>query len=155
MRDDVTGQLVATSTSQSIAWTIPARAATEAPHGYTLEVSESGFFAIRPDDVWSGGIDVFSLLGATYVGTAPYDIKGTQCVQMLQTAWGPMCQNAIKYWAYTALDQATLSYQPFVATITTGIDAQQMAAPRYIAASALTSGPVVWDSGDDDLPGPL
>jgi hypothetical protein len=169
VRDDVTGEVITTGTPTAtwsgseilfsapvVTFTIPARGANEAPRSYTIEITHTGTgqfgLPIRQDWTPFGS---YSLLGLPYAGNAPNDLRGTQCLKIVNSAFGPMCSEAIKYWSISAVDRVVVSFNAFVATLTTGIDSQHQTAPDYLPASTLTSAPMNWDSGDNDLPGPL
>ena len=165
LRDEVTGSVLASASSSPfstppnvippLTWTIPARTASEAPHGYRFEISLGGYSEIVPIlGLYSEDNAVHTLMGATYTGGGASNLK-TQCSEMEQTAFGPHCRTLVTYWDFTAFDQATLAFQPFASTITTGPDAQTLSTPSYVPASTLTSGAFTWDSGNDDLPGPF
>jgi hypothetical protein len=154
LRDEVSGQVIQTSTTPSMSFTIPARASNEGPHAYAVEVMQFGFYELAPPQGWDWTyLGVNTLMASTYTGYPGVDFWGTACVSMIQTAFGPMCNTANKYWMFTALDSATVTYAPFATTITTGIDAQQQIAPAYVPANAQTSEAFVWNTGDEDLPG--
>jgi hypothetical protein len=113
----------------------------------------AGYGELIPDHGWwYAQTAMNTLMGLTYTGDAAIPLQRA-CAVMSSSAFGPYCSRIVTYWDYTAIDQATLAFSPFVATMTTGPDAQHLAAPSYVPSSTLTSAAFTWDSGDDDLPG--
>jgi hypothetical protein len=153
IRDENTNQIIQASSTPSVTWTIPARTTSEPPHAYSIEIVGSAFVELAaPWGDFDGITAEHTLMSLGYSGTTASRVS-SGCATMTQTAFGPMCSQSVTYWQYTAMDQATLLFDSFDATITTGIDAQTMTGVRYVPTSTTTSGSLSWNSGDDDLPG--
>jgi hypothetical protein len=154
--DVTTGQAVATSNDNRVVWQIPARGATEPPHVYRAVVTSGGWTPVRPRDLslWTATIGEYQFLGGTYTGIAPLSKGPAKCAVIQDTAIGRLCTQTKEHFELSALDHVTLQFQPLDVTIKTGTSSADVAAPAYVAAAKLSTGPLAWDSGDDDLPSP-
>ena len=156
VRDGVTGDVIHASTNAQIVFQLPGRGTSEAAHPYVITLTSGGWADIRPPDLFTylgETVGEFTLLGKKFTGVAPFASPGVSCSQILNTGYGPQCLYLEQHYRISALDRVTLSVAPFTATVKTGANSSALSAAPYIAATALTSGTLAWDSGDDDLPG--
>ncbi len=147
--DVATGKTIQTTSaagSPSISVTLPARTVGQPPHAYRFEL-RAATPAFQPDSL-GGAFGDYSLMGLPFAGQAPQQV-GISCANSIQTQWGPACKRVAYHYRVSALDRATLQINAVTHVAQSGIVA------TYVPASALSSGTLVWDSGDDDLPGEL
>lgn len=134
---------------------IPGRAEGEGPRPYRIVASA---FAVT--DLWSGGgaaMDV-TMLGLWFVGhrtgativrcdlVADREVQG----QLI-----PFCTGGKEYERVIALDRARLDLDPISMTFATAHpEGGSFEKVTYLPNGTLTTPPLAWDGGDDDLPGP-
>jgi hypothetical protein len=147
--DLATNQTIADGTgltsSATLAVTLPGRAAGAAPHAYKIVVRAAAMSELQPPSLGTAFGD-YAFEGLFYVGE-PAQAAGVHCSSMVQTQWGPECQQVAYHYRVSALDQVTLGF-------TLGTSMMQNGWPPSYNAAAWSTGSVVWDSGNDDLPGP-
>jgi hypothetical protein len=135
---------VAGTGTPSITVSLPPRGIGQPPHAYRFEL-RAVTTDFRPDSL-GGAFGDYSLLGLPFAGQPPQQV-GISCANSIQTQWGPNCKRVAYHYRVSALDRATLQINAVTRVEQGGNVAQ------YVPAGALSSGTLVWDSGDDDLPG--
>jgi hypothetical protein len=159
VRDESTNTVIASGSALALTGVqIPGRAANQPAHVYRVVIMSSALYELQPPslDLWSTWATNLeqSLLGLTYTGPAKVKNR-TSCANTSATAFGTMCQYAKTWWEVSALDHATVTFDGIAASVQlAGGPNQTPVAPSYIPAANLATGSLVWDSGDDDLPGP-
>jgi hypothetical protein len=148
--DEQTAETVATSTSTSLVWTIPARAPYEPPRSYRLVAILNSVRELGPQD---GGdpYGEYVHLGLGYTGRPPV-LLGDECRQWSTTTDGT-CVRWARYWNVEALDHARVEVDPLTLTMTVGGTWTRPYAPPHVPSSALALGATIWDAGDEDVPG--
>jgi hypothetical protein len=146
--DAATNQTIQTTSatgSPSISVALPARALGQPPRAYRFALRAASIAELSPAAMGTA-IGEYSLFGLQYTGEAAQSM-GVHCAHAVQTQWGPQCQRVAYHYRFSALDSATLRMSVLARVEQGGIVAS------YVPAASLASGTVVWESGDDDLPG--
>lgn len=140
---------------------IPGRTTGEAPHAYRLLGYVSQLPDLQPDPsavIGEYSLTAFSEASRTYTGVAPGSPL-VSCSDQYErcTSYGcaPFCRSYQTYRRIIALDKATLELDNVAMTFTTSPNvAVPTSAPANAPQSNWVLGNLVWNAGDDDLPGP-
>ncbi len=156
--DETTDRVLKTAPAASgyvaVNWGLPARAANEPAHSYRLDVlAKLDGFTPPPTSLFPGPVGENTAMGVTYTGYAAEQL-GVSCANMQQTAFGPLCAEMSYFWNIGALDHAHADFAPFDVAVATSRGDVTLAYVSYLGATARSTGPLAWDAGDDDLPGP-
>jgi hypothetical protein len=131
-------------------YTIPGRAANQAPVAYTVRIQLGAVSELRPSASYAWG--EFSTGSFTYTGDQVSDTIYGDCTTAIRcTRLECTCQAQV-YKRIVALDAAHLDFAPMNVQLKTSPNENvALAAPSY--APSLSTGPMTWDAGDDDLGG--
>ncbi|HEX5059535.1 MAG TPA: hypothetical protein VFV99_09255 [Kofleriaceae bacterium] len=133
---------------------IPARAPNDPPKAYLIVVTRS-VPELRPSGIlYPDRARENQLVGLTFTGGTPTDL-GYSCRDMKDTPIGRLCYQVDHYWRAQMLDSATVDFGTITIAFKTQSAIQPLTAVPYLSAAASSSGPLVWNSGNDDLPGAL
>ena len=153
--DEATDALVTTSASDYV---IPARGANEPPHAYIILVHLMQLDDLRPSPGAYNAPNENTLLGLTYTGLppgAPVNVCSEVGIKVVFGEPVEYCRTMTTYRRMVALDHASLQMDGAAVDVKTTPSAGVTATiPSYVPASTFAVGPMTWDSGDDDLPGP-
>ena len=149
--DDASGSPVSLGTS----WTIPARAANEAPHAYHVLIRFSDLDQLQAPASMATGLAYgeFPVASLVYTGL-PSSETALQCTGQGHHVVNHNGIDLAVFWCITgqhftrvvALDHVGLQFEPFALTVTTAGEP----AP-YLPNSSVAIGARSWDAGDDGI----
>ncbi len=138
---------------------LAARAVGQPAKELIVQLLVNGLEDLRPGP---GTVTELAIDGLTYTGLAPTASKFRCDTKTASTSDGETthtCTRLTTFSKLVALDNAKLTLAGSAMTIATAIPRSvvlpgtELAAPPYIAGGVTTGAGMVWDSGDDDLPG--
>jgi hypothetical protein len=143
--DDANGETVA---ADAIDINIPARAANEGPHSYTLVVRARAPFAKPGSLTGFDPVGAQTLANTPYIGQAPAYV-GRACVKIEESELsGRICTRVVDYYNLTAVDHDVVTYSEISATMKIGDEV-----PSYVPEGTMKLSNLTWDSGDQYVPG--
>ncbi len=153
--DDVTSAIVCSSQQGAdLACTIPARTATEAPHGYHLILGRASETSLdHPND--NSGLREIVIATKTY--TAEQLANVSRCTQKhahVNPHTGEnviACTTSTTYAHIIAVDKARIDFDVMTMTISASTGAATPELVPYLSASVLTFPAKTWDAGDAGL----
>jgi hypothetical protein len=142
----------------TVSCTLPARAASEAPHQYRLELRLANVHELWPyEDLSTTGGDYgeFMFAGLVYTGliarSAPAACSHV-ATHVVNGQVGYTCTQQTQYSEIRALQKATLAVSQITETLKTSASASAPGeVPSYVSGG-LVLGAVTWNAGTDVLP---
>ncbi len=131
---------------------LPARTASEPPHHYELVIAMSGATSIDPDATGTlsiGEQSVVSTAGVTTSFTGALTDGATSCPARTLPNGTTECATQTHYDSVTALDDATIAFNPFSQIYETAPDsnASLETIGAYVPSTSLTLAGAVWSAG--------